>query len=133
MARAYPVRACLGNMATRHPIVCPADPGGSATAVVYDSGSIPQNVGSAMRATNANRVRTAVYTNVADAVFLVQWAAPGSSNLRTVSSETIPANTYFQRDALLQPGRTKISIVTTTDPTTWEVGAELVNDQGLAQ
>lgn len=120
-------------MSLRIPIVTPADPGASATAVVYDSGSIAQNTAGALKATNSNRVRVAFYTNVADAVLLVQWAAPGSANLRTVSSETVDANTYWQRDVLLQPGRTKISIVTTTDPTTWEVGAELINDQALGQ
>ncbi len=115
-------------------IPAPADPGATGSAVIYDSGAVNASGSSNKSAsTQSKRVRVVFYTNVADAVFKVDWAAPGSSNLRSFSSETVGAAAVFERDVLLLPGRTKIYISTTTDPTTWELAAELIEDQALAQ
>lgn len=103
-------------------------------AVVFDTGAVTTaDILSGKASSKKQRVRTAVYTNVADAVYTVEWAAPNSSNLRPVATATIPAATFFQRDALLQPGRTKITIVTVTGPTIFEVGCDVIDDQAMGQ
>lgn len=120
-------------MMTRTLIPGPSDPGASADAVILDTGAISFQATTRYERRGNTRVRTGFYTNVADAVFNVSWYAPGSSNARSVAAVAIPANTYFQRDVLLQPGRTRVFITTITDPTTWEIGVELIEDQALSQ
>lgn len=107
----------------------PANPGAANSALIYDTGAV---TATDQETNGRKRVRTACYVDQA-ATFLVQWAAPGSSNLRTVASVAINANDYFQRDVLLQPGRTRITIVTVTGPSVWEVGVEVLSDPALAQ
>jgi hypothetical protein len=108
----------------------PANPGGSATATIYDR-KIDAAGGNTPR-----RIRVVAYVDQ-DATFYVKWAARNSSNLRTYngggSGETITANVLFERDVLCLPGRLQVTIVTGTIPTVWEVDAEAVFDQSLAQ
>lgn len=114
------------------PLVAPANPGASGTATVYDSG-VGQANSVDKSAREMQRCTVAFFTNVADAVLRVQWQAPGGT-LRLVQADTtISASTFFQRDIRLQPGRTVISIVTVTAPTTWEIASELSPDRALAQ
>lgn len=112
------------------------NPGASATATIYDSGAPPVGSRQVPGGAEVVRVRVAVFMDQA-ATFFCKWAAPGSSNLRTFngggSGEAISVNTFFERDVLMMPGRNQITIVTVTGPTVWEVGAELVDDQALAQ
>lgn len=99
---------------------------------IYDTGEVPANA-LPKDASGYSRVRSALYIDQV-ATFRVRWAAPGSTNLRTVASVAIAANDYFQRDTLLQPGRTVIDVVMGPTPATvFEAGAELVEDQSLGQ
>lgn len=122
----------------RHPLKPPANPGASGTATVYDSdpNGLPAD-GTGKVTGDCERVSVAVFTNVGDATLFCKWQAPGSSSLRTFNGgglgEVIPANTFFQRDVLMMPGRNQITIVTVTGPTTWEVGAERIAGRALAQ
>lgn len=120
-----------------HPIVpLPrgANPGAAGNVTIFDShpAGIPLDVHADGRRTY-ERMRTAIFTNVADATLIVEQQAAGSSSFRNIATVTIPANTYFQRDTLLQPGRTRIRTVTVTNPTTWECTNELVRDHALGQ
>lgn len=131
--------------ATR-PIPAPANPGGSATAVLYDNGL---NIGGTISTFQVNdvskatkelkRVRVFVFMDQA-ATFKVEVFAPGSTNARMVNGlatppagEAIAASVPFFRDVLLFPGRTKISITTGSNPTVWELAIEGVMDHALAQ
>ena len=116
----------------------PANPGASASATVYDTGD-PLSKNRSPNAQQRKRCRVACYLDVTNAKLTVKWTSPGSTNLHTVAEMSIDnggspaAAGFFQRDVLLEPGRTVITIDTTTDPSTWEVGAELVDDQALAE
>lgn len=126
----------------RTPLAAPANPGAAADATIWDDGPTaaaayqkrPVSPGRGMP-TEAARVRVAVFMDQ-NATFKVDWFAPGSTNARRVNGggagEAITLNVLFTRDVLLQPGRTKIYITTATAPTVWEVGAEVVDDQGLS-
>jgi len=113
-------------------LTAPADPGASADAVIYD----PHDGADSHQVENAGnwkRCRVMFYTNVADAIFKVDWAEDGAGTLRSHTSTTVAASTLFFRDVLLFPGRTKIYITTVTDPTTWQLAAELIDDHALGQ
>lgn len=117
----------------RHLITTPANPGASSSAVLFDSGDIAfKSLAPRVRGRYL-RCRIGFYTDVADAVFKVDWYAPGSTNARSVASTTVGAAAFFERDTLLMPGRTRIYITTTTAPATWEVGVEMIDNQDLAQ
>jgi hypothetical protein len=104
-------------------------PGGSTTVTLYDTGAIQGNVNGGT-ARDMRRVRLVVFTDAA-ATYLIKWSAPGSANLRTMNGpatppagETIAANNPFERDVLLLPGRTQITVLTGSAPTVFEVGIE---------
>jgi hypothetical protein len=113
-----------------HNIPAPANPGGSADATVYDTGAVAAKTDVRQR----HRIVVAAYVDQA-ATFKHKWAAPGSSNLRTMNGggagETITASTPFVRDVLLLPGRNQLIITTGTIPTVWEIGAELLTDSAM--
>lgn len=114
----------------------PANPGASSSVVVYDTGNPSlDDINASRGVRRQRRCRVAVYTNVTDLKLRVEWYAPGSTNARLVQADvTIGAATYFQRSIRLQPsGRTVVSLITTTNPTTWEVGVDLTDDQALDQ
>jgi len=113
----------------RHPLAAPADPGASGTAVIFDSAANPRADGHRSK----DRVRVVCYLDVADAELKVEWAESSTGTLRSFSTETITANTVFERDILLLPGRTKVYIATTTDPGNWQVAAELIDGHELSQ
>lgn len=131
-------------MIQRHSLPQPANPGASATAVVYDDlanlntyeslTSIPSaatNIGSRYQ-----RATVVCYLSHA-ATFKHEWAARGSTNLRVVNGngagEAIPATTLFERSCFLLPGRNKLTINTGTACTTWEVEAHLNDSAPLVQ
>ena len=117
------------------PLPSPANPGASSAVTVFDTGDVTSEAirnGKAFRA--RKRCRVIVNTNVADLKLRVEWAAPDGGTLRLFQADvTIPASTVTQRNIRIQPGRTKISLVTTTNPTTWEVAADLSEDHALDQ
>jgi hypothetical protein len=116
----------------RHLQPAPTNPGASSSVTLFDNGAIVSaNV--IKHSSKVARVRVAIYTNVSDLHLVTEWAPVDGTTLREVSNVTVSATTFTQRDILLQPGRTKISIVTTTNPTTWDVGYELVDGHQLAQ
>lgn len=129
-------------MQLTRPIAFPANPGASSAAVVFDNGP-KDSAGTAGPYTSRaldkaahmmQRVSVSFYTNVADALFRVEWEGWDSTNLRKVITDVaIAANTYFNRDVRVPPGRLKVSIVTVTNPGTWEGAAELIPDSALAQ
>lgn len=116
----------------RFPSTPPANPGASSTATLFDS-DVEDTPGPARKPqpTKKARFRASVFTNVADATFIVEQFTATAP--RTVYSYLIPANTYFERDVLLLPGRTLIRVATVTAPSTWEVVGEIIDDQALAQ
>jgi len=117
-----------------YPLAPPANPGGSSAATVYDTGTVSLSDLRRANGGKRKRCRVIVFTDVADMKLRVEWAAPGSLTLRLFQADVaISASTTFQRNIRLQPGRTKISLVTTTNPTTFEVGADLCDDQALDQ
>lgn len=126
---APPAHAQAVPLPRRNLLTQPANPGASSSVTVYDTGSPSAAQGNAYKM----RVRTAVYTNVADAGYVLEWQARGSASWRTVDSATIPATTYFQRDALIQPGRCRVRLTTVTNPSTWEAEAEVLEDATLGQ
>jgi len=114
-------------------IPAPANPGASSTATIIDTGAVALNN---LHDTRPLRVRVACYLSHA-ATFFCWWAALGCPTRRTYTGRGVggptPATTFFERDVLLMPGRNQITIVTVTNPTTWEVGVEEIYDQAMAQ
>lgn len=99
---------------------------------IWDNGDVPLNT-LPRDAAGYSRIRVALFIDQA-ATLRVRWAGIGSSNLRTVRSDAIAANDFFQRDVLLQPGRTVIDVLMGGTPATvFEWGVEGVEDQALGQ
>jgi hypothetical protein len=114
-------------------------PGGSATVTLFDTGAIQANATAQQMTKDMRRVRLVVFADQA-ATFFIKWAAPGSANLRTMNGpatppagETMAASVPFERDVLLLPGRTQITIVTGTGPTVFEVAIEGDMESPVAQ
>jgi hypothetical protein len=112
------------------------NPGGAADATLYEETAITLNGRGQNGERGFSRIRVSAYLSHAATLYCAV-KLPGSSTYRvwngSGSGEAISATTYFQRDVLLQPGANKIYITTGTVPTTWEVAAELIEDQALAQ
>lgn len=111
-------------------------PGGAATVVLYDTGAIQPN---SLPTKDMRRVRIVIFTDAA-ATFLIKWASPGGAALRTMNGiatppagETIAANNPFERDVLLLPGRTQISVLTGSAPTVFEVAIDGDLEPSVAQ
>ena len=129
-------------MTQRHMLPQVANPGGSGTAVLYDcltALNAAESYTSIPAQNNAVGNRSQRFTAIAylshAATFKHEWAARGSTNLRTVngngSGESISATTLFIRSCFLLPGRNKFTIVTGTKPTTWEVECHLNDNAPL--
>lgn len=105
----------------------PANPGGAATATLFDED--PNNIGarSGMR-----RVIVFAYLSHT-ATFNHKVYTKGSTTGRVVNGggigEQIAATTAFTRACFLYPGRNVLEIVTGTANTTWEVEAATSDDQ----
>jgi hypothetical protein len=118
----------------------PANPGGSATAIIWDS-TADTGTGTTLTRRRAfptvKRIRITAFIDQA-ATFKVDGIAAGSSTWRTTngggSGESITASTYFERDVLMQGEDVKVYITTGTAPTTWEITARLIHEsQTLGQ
>lgn len=114
----------------------PANPGAGGTATILDTGRV--ELGNATSSpsrgenTAAQRGRLVFFTNVADAVFHHRWRPPEEIDgtlrqLNGAAGETVSANTAFIRDVVLQPGRNVLQIVTVTNPTTFELAFETID------
>jgi hypothetical protein len=110
-----------------------SNPGAGSSRTIYDSDPTGDHSNRPQHATKNHRCTVSFYTNVADATFIVEWYPRGGATPRPVSSAVVPVNTYFQRDVRILPGRTVVRIATVTNPGTWELAAELSDDQALAQ
>lgn len=108
------------------------NPGASSSRTIYDSDQQTNHRRPASQ-TRQHRVAVCFFTNVADAVFTVEWYPRGGATPRSVFTETVVASTFYENDVRLLPGRTVIRIATTTAPGTWELEAEVADDQALAQ
>ena len=124
----------------RFPLPAVSNPGDSGTATLYDSMDSRMTTMSKddMKDATARRFKVVAYLTGQNATFYQQWAAFGSSNLRTVngsgSGETITAGTLFERNCLMLPGRNVFTIVNgSTAPTVYEVSCELDGFGGLEQ
>ncbi len=123
----------------------PANPGASATAVIFDTTygllgtPVAGTPGSYRRMPWATRWKRALVTIFADqaVTFLAKTLASGSTTWRTFngsgSGETAVASTLFERDVYLMGDDWQLSITTGTAPTTWEVSVKFRSDAALAQ
>ena len=129
------------SIQNRFPLPQKANPGNGGTASLYDN--MPDTLTMLagpddMKDVNMRRFKVVAYVTAENATFYQQWAAFGSTNLRTIngsgSGETITAGTLFERNCLLLPGRNVFTIVNgATAPTVWEVSSELDGFGGLEQ
>ena len=130
----------------RHQIKSPANPGASATALIFDdmptSGELAALTVlplSGMPPLTNHRITFMAYLDVGTATYYHYWYAPGSTNARVVNGggagELIGATTPFERDVRLYPGRNRLVITTAVAPApaTWEIAVERIDDQSLAQ
>jgi len=117
----------------------PANPGGSATAVLLDTSADPATGVTLSRRGGMSEIRRAIVALFVDqsCTFFVDQLAQNSSTFRTTngggSGESVSASTYFERDNLFMGDDTKLRVVTGTAPTTWEVTIRLSPDRALAQ
>lgn len=105
----------------------PANPGGSATAVAYDSGADRNLPAGVPQPEKNQRIRLAVFV---DQIVNIQqsWYAPGSTTKRSVAAPTATtASTFKGVDLQMYPGRNVVEIVVTTGCTVWDVGVELLD------
>lgn len=101
-----------------------ANPGASATVIIYDDGAKPAGTPQYPTRNTDQEMRVNGVVN-ADVIVNIQqmWAIPGGT-LRQVSITPTVANTPKPFDLPLYPGRNVVQIVTTTAPTVWEVAAQ---------
>jgi len=103
--------------------------------VIYDS-NLDGAAGESRKPQPTRRARFRIcgFTNVTDALMIVEWYTRDSTTARSISSETIDCSTgVFERDVLMVPGRVVVKITTITAPSTWEWEADVVDNQALAQ
>lgn len=117
-------------------IVPPSNPGGSATATLWDSTWDVGGTKTSLTRRNAYpHIQRAVVTAFIDqaATFFVDHLVPGSSTFRTTNGggagEAIAASTYFERDNQKLGPDMRLRIVTGTAPTVWEVSCRLCEDR----
>lgn len=121
----------------------PANPGASATAILWDStygllGTPVLNTPGPYRRTWTQWKRATV-TVWADQIVTVsaKSLASGSTTWRTFNGtgagEATAVSTYWERDIFLLGDDQQISITTTTAPTVWEVSIKMRDHAGLAQ
>jgi hypothetical protein len=103
-------------------------PGASSKAILFDSGPTG---GEPLW----SRLNFVLVTDVSDATLVVDWYAVGDPTAFTLPADWpgISANTPFQRDVPLFPGRVVVYIKTVTAPTTWKLAAELTRNRALSQ
>jgi hypothetical protein len=123
----------------------PANPGGSSTAVLWDStygllGTPVLNTqGPYRRASWANHYKRATVTIFADQIvtLFARTLASGSTSWRTYNGtgagEATTASTFFERDIFLMGDDVQLYISTGTVPTTWEVSIKLRATAELVQ
>lgn len=124
----------------RFPLPPTANPGNSGTATLYDTMDSRQTfvTKDEMKDGAARRFKVVAYVTAQNATLFHQWAAFGSTNLRTVngsgSGETVTGGTLFKGNYLLLPGRNLFTLVNGgTAPTLYEVSCELDDFGGLEQ
>lgn len=108
-------------MIERIRIDSPANPGANGTATLYDDVNVSSTEG-----TNKARVKLTLFADQVVTV-KVEWSDAAAGTLRQVSSTATTANTLYDQTIRLKPGRNKITIITTTAPTVWQVAAETVS------
>lgn len=95
--------------------------------MAYDSGADRNLPAGVPQPEKNQRIRIAVF---ADQIVNIQqsWYAPGSTTKRSVAAATATVvNTFKGVDFTLWPGRNLFEIITTTGPTVWDVGVELLD------
>lgn len=100
------------------------NPGASGTAVLYDDLKLGATNATPDWSTAAHAVVVAVFIDKGASIYH-QWAAPGSTTLRAIKTDTIDAGVLFEGRYRLRAGRNRIHISTGTACTTWEVGVEV--------
>lgn len=113
-------------------------PAGSATVILWDSTADPGKGTTLTRRRAFTMIRRAIVRVYMDqnATLLLYDLPATSSTFRATNGagDAITANTWFEADVLFTSDDHKITIVTGTVPTVWEVSVRLVEaDRGLGQ
>ena len=93
----------------------PANPGANATVTLYDDTTIGSD-----DVTHRSRVEIELYSDVVVTI-VHQWSDTPTGTLRQVSSTATTANTLYDARPRLRVGFNKITAVTTTAATVWQI------------
>jgi hypothetical protein len=105
----------------------PSNPGANGTAEIYDEVYL-----SSTEATQKGRVRFTLFADQAVAI-KVEWSDTNTGALRQAgnTAATTASVLYDAGDGKgirLRPGRNRITAITTTAPTVWQIAIETVDD-----
>lgn len=112
-------------------------PAGATNVTLFDTGATAAQKNAPVTK-DMRRVRMVIFMDQA-ATFIILWQAPGGAQrfvngpATPPAGEAIAANVPFERDILLLPGRTTISVLTATVPTVFEVAIDGDLEPSVAQ